>query len=58
LRGFRTLVASEPSLRGEYLKSSAAAEDALAPAIAQRMPVDGEELRPRVLAALVVGAVR
>jgi MftR C-terminal domain len=58
LRGFRTLVATEPSLHGEYLKSSAAAEDALAVAIARRMQVVGEELRPRVLAAIVVGAER
>jgi MftR C-terminal domain len=42
----------------EYLKSSAAAEDALAVAIARRLQVAGEELRPRVLAAIVVGAER
>jgi AcrR family transcriptional regulator len=57
LAGFRTLVATEPSLHGEYLKASDAAERALARAIAERVG-DGDGLWTRVLAAMAVGAER
>jgi AcrR family transcriptional regulator len=56
LRDFRRLVGAEPSLRGEYLKAHDAAERALAEAIAERSGCD--DLRARVLAAMVVGAER
>jgi AcrR family transcriptional regulator len=41
LDGFRTLVATEPSLHGEYLKAQAAGERELAQAIAARTPALG-----------------
>jgi AcrR family transcriptional regulator len=55
---FRSLVASEPGLRGEYLKVADAGERALADAIAERSGVSGDELWPNVVAAIVVGAER
>jgi AcrR family transcriptional regulator len=55
---FRRLVATEPSLRGEYLKVSDASEHALARAIAERIGASQEALRPKVLAAIVVAAER
>jgi AcrR family transcriptional regulator len=58
LRGFRALVAAEPSLHGEYLKASDAAERALTEAIASRLQTDGHEIRAQVIAAMVVGAER
>jgi AcrR family transcriptional regulator len=57
LRDFRSLVAREPALHGEYLTAMAEAERELADAIAARMPA-GELLRARVLAAMVAGAER
>ncbi len=54
----RSLVAKEPALRGEYLKAFAAAEVALANAIAVRTDTSEDELWPKVLAAMVVGAER
>jgi AcrR family transcriptional regulator len=55
---FRVLVAAEPALHGEYLKAAAAAEGALAQAIARRIGVDDGELEPLVLAAVAVAAER
>jgi AcrR family transcriptional regulator len=55
---FRVLVAAEPALHGEYLKAAAAAEGALAQAIARRTGVGGDELEPLVLAAVTVAAER
>mgnify|MGYP001473180043 CR=1 FL=1 len=48
------MLASDPSLRGEYLKAMAAIEPPLAAAIAERG--DADELGAAVLAAAVVGA--
>jgi AcrR family transcriptional regulator len=58
LRDFRSLVAREPALHGEYLKASQAAERALADAIAQRMHLRPGDLRVLVIAAMAVGAER
>ena len=58
LRKLRTLVATEPGLRGEYLKASQAAEQALARAIVTRTDAGEDELAPNVIAAIVVGAER
>jgi AcrR family transcriptional regulator len=58
LREFRTMVAREPALHGEYLKTADALEEALAGAIAQRIGAAATALEPRVLAAVVVGAER
>jgi AcrR family transcriptional regulator len=58
LREFRALVAQEPSLHGEYLKASEAAERGLADAIAARLGTGPGQLRPRVAAAIVIGAER
>jgi len=55
---FRALVAVEPSLHGEYLKAFAAAERALANAIADRTGAGPDQLEPLVLAAVTVGAER
>jgi AcrR family transcriptional regulator len=55
---FRALVAVEPSLHGEYLKAFAAAERALANAIADRAGAGPDQLEPLVLAAVTVGAER
>jgi AcrR family transcriptional regulator len=55
---FRALVAVEPSLHGEYLKAFAAAERALANAIAHRTGAETGQLEPVVLAAVTVGAER
>jgi AcrR family transcriptional regulator len=55
---FRALVAVEPSLHGEYLKAFAAAERALADAIADRTGAEPGQLEPLVLAAVTVGAER
>jgi AcrR family transcriptional regulator len=55
---FRTLVAVEPSLHGEYLKAFAAAERALGNAIADRTGAEPGQLEPLVLAAVTVGAER
>jgi len=57
LRDFRSLVAREPALYGEYLTAMAVAELELAGAIAARMAAGGL-LRARVLAAMVAGADR
>ena len=56
LHGFRALVAREPALHGEYLKAGAAAEVALAGAIARRTGAEEGQLEPQVLAAVVAGA--
>jgi len=53
------LMVTNSSLRGEYLKSHAAVERALAQGIADRIGADGEhDLYPRLMAAAVTGAVR
>lgn len=57
LRDFRSLVAQEPTLHGEYLTAMASAERVLADAIATRAPSEGK-LRARLLAAMVVAAER
>lgn len=58
LRKFQSVVAAEPALMGEYLKAASQGEQLLGDAIAVRMGVDGDELRPQVLAAVVAGAER
>jgi AcrR family transcriptional regulator len=58
LDGFRALVAAEPALHGEYLKAAAAAEAALAGAIARRTGAEEDQLEPQILAAVVAGAER
>jgi AcrR family transcriptional regulator len=55
---FRALVAVEPALHGEYLKAAAAAEAALAGAIARRAGVPAGQLESLVLAAVAVAAER
>ncbi len=58
LNDFRQLAASEPALRVELLKISDAGEQALAEAIAERTGAGENELGPKVLAAMAVGAER
>jgi AcrR family transcriptional regulator len=58
LEGFRVLVASEPALHGEYLKAQAAGERALAEVIARRTGAGEDDLRPLLLAGVVVAAER
>ncbi|HEY0716034.1 MAG TPA: TetR family transcriptional regulator [Streptosporangiaceae bacterium] len=58
LDGFRAMVATEPSLHGEYLKAQAAGERALAQMIARRIGADGGDLEPLLLAGVVVAAER
>ncbi|MFI6074061.1 TetR family transcriptional regulator [Actinoplanes sp. NPDC051343] len=58
LGGFRALVATEPMLQGEYLKTQAAGERALADAIARRTGAEPGSLRPLVLAGVVIAAER
>ncbi len=58
LRDFRVLLAAEPALHGEYLRAASAAERALAEVLAERMGGAAGQLRPRVLAGMVVGAER
>ena len=58
MREFRALVVAEPALHGEYLKAFAAAERALANAIAHRTGAETGQLEPMVLAAVTVGAER
>jgi AcrR family transcriptional regulator len=58
LDGFRTLVAAEPALHGEYLKAMAAGERALAQAIARRTGAADGDLQPLVIAGVVVAAER
>jgi AcrR family transcriptional regulator len=57
LRDFRSLVARDPALHGEYLKAMADAERKLADAIAARAAAGGP-LHARVAAAIVFGAER
>jgi AcrR family transcriptional regulator len=58
LRDFRAMVAAEPTLHGEYLKTADSLEVALTGAIAHRIGVRDADLESRVLAAVVVGAER
>lgn len=58
LQSFRALVAREPTLYGEYLKAADAGERALASAICIRAGTSEDELWPKVLAAMAVGAER
>ncbi len=58
LRDFRGLAATEPALRGEYVRTTDAVEAALADAIARRIEASKDALKPRVLAAIVVAAER
>jgi AcrR family transcriptional regulator len=55
---FRALVAAEPTLAGECLEAAAAAETALAGAIARRAGVPAGQLEPMLLAAVAVAAER
>jgi AcrR family transcriptional regulator len=55
---FRAMVAVEPALHGEFLKAAAAAEGALAAAIARRTGAEAGQLEPLLLAAVTVGAER
>ncbi len=55
---FRVLAAAEPTVRVEYLRISDAGEDQLAKGIAARIGAGEDELRPRLLAAMAVGAER
>ncbi|WP_158607719.1 TetR/AcrR family transcriptional regulator [Flexivirga caeni] len=58
LDGFRTLVAAEPALHGEYLKAQATGERALAEVITARTGVDDDHLRSLVLAGVALAAER
>jgi len=55
---FRALVAAEPTLHGEYLKATTAAEAALADAIGRRAGFPPGQLESHVLAAVTVAAER
>jgi AcrR family transcriptional regulator len=58
LDGFRALVAAEPTLQGEYLRTQAAGERALAGSIASRTGAEPGSLEPLVLAGVVLAAER
>jgi AcrR family transcriptional regulator len=58
LDGFRTLVAAEPALHGEYLKAQSAGERALAEVIARRTGTGASDLEPLLMAGIVVAAER
>jgi AcrR family transcriptional regulator len=58
VEGFRSLVAREPALHGEYLKAQAAGERALAEVVARRSGAAEGDLEPLLLAGLVVAAER
>jgi AcrR family transcriptional regulator len=58
LDGFRALVVAEPTLQGEYLRTQAAGERALAGAIARRIGAEQGSLQPLVLAGVVIAAER
>lgn len=58
LRGLRRLIATEPGLRAEYLKAADSGDQGLAEAIATRTGAEQDDLRPKVLAAIVVSAER
>jgi AcrR family transcriptional regulator len=58
LDGFRTLVAAEPALHGEYLNAQAAGERALAEVIARRTGAAEGDLEPLLVAGVVVAAER
>jgi AcrR family transcriptional regulator len=58
LSEFRALLSVEPSLHGEHRKAAAAAETALADAIARRTGAEPGQLEALVLAVVVVGAER
>jgi AcrR family transcriptional regulator len=58
LDGFRSLVATEPALHGEYLKAQAAAERGLAAVIARRTGSAHSDLGAFVIAGVVTSAER
>jgi AcrR family transcriptional regulator len=58
LDGFRTMLAAEPTLQGEYLKTQAVTERALADSIARRTGAEPGSLQPLVLAGVVLAAER
>jgi len=58
LDGFRSLVAAEPALHGEYLKAQAAGERELAKTIADRTGSDEADLEPLLLAGVASAAER
>src|SRR5580700_1361279 len=58
LDGFRTLVAAEPALHGEYLRAQAAGERELAKTIAARTGSDEADLEPLLLAGVASAAER
>lgn len=55
---FRTLVGSEPTLHGEFLKVTAAGERDLASAVADRIGAEEGDLQPLVFAAVAMAAER
>ena len=58
LDGFRTLVAAEPALHGEYLKALATGERELAQTIAARTGAGEADLEPLLVAGVVAAAER
>ena len=53
------LLTSSPAIRGEYLKVTSAAQQALAEAIAQRTGADaGQDMQPMILAGAVTAATQ
>ena len=56
--GFRAMVATEPSLHGEYLKAQSAGEQQLAGQIARRTGAADGDLEPLLLAGVVLAAER
>lgn len=58
LDGFRTLVAAEPALHGEYLKAQTSGERTLAEVIARRTGAAEGDLEPLLVAGVAVAAER
>ncbi|MFD2474459.1 acyl-CoA-like ligand-binding transcription factor [Amycolatopsis silviterrae] len=55
--GVRVMIA-EPALAGEFLKANAAAEEALAEAIAERLGAEASDLRVQLIATTAGGVLR
>ncbi|WP_406637142.1 TetR family transcriptional regulator [Amycolatopsis sp. WGS_07] len=55
--GVRVMIA-EPALAGEFLKANAAAEEALAEAIAERLGTEASDLRVQLIATTAGGVLR
>jgi AcrR family transcriptional regulator len=58
LDGFRSLLAAEPTLQGEYLRAQVVGERALADAIAHRTGAQQGSLQPLVIAGVIIAAER